>query len=162
MNREVVDPHHEDRDVDGEHPEHEDEDGVCVVVEIIVGARSLETSTPQLMSRREMNAAYCLPRKPQRPRAGCYLYNAGDHVCELIWNECGHQKEKDGGGNDSPSWRTGRRYRGRAPPVSSVSKGHHVRVQSNAYLLSSFLIQAGFAVTRLYNKQSICKTSRAE
>ena len=46
MNCKVMNPHHEDRDVDRQHPEHEDEDGMCVVVEIIVGARSLRMSAP--------------------------------------------------------------------------------------------------------------------
>ena len=38
---EIVGPDEEDGDVDGEDPYHEYEDGVCVVVEIIVGTRAL-------------------------------------------------------------------------------------------------------------------------
>ncbi len=38
---EVVGPDEEDGDVDGEDPYHQYEDGVCVVVEIIVSPRSL-------------------------------------------------------------------------------------------------------------------------
>lgn len=87
---------------------------MCVVVKIIVGARSLRMSALYLHG---INAAYCLPCKPQRPRAGCYLYNACHHVCKLIGNECGHQEEKDSGGNDSSSWRTSRKDRGCAPPI---------------------------------------------
>ena len=34
-------PDDEDREIDRENPEHEDEDGMSVVVEIIVGSRSL-------------------------------------------------------------------------------------------------------------------------
>lgn len=34
MDGEIVDPDDEGRDVDGEDPEHEDEDGVGVVVEV--------------------------------------------------------------------------------------------------------------------------------
>lgn len=41
MNGEVVDPDHEDGEVDGEDAEHEDEDGVGVVVEIMMGPRTL-------------------------------------------------------------------------------------------------------------------------
>ena len=42
MNRQVMNPDHEDGDVDWKDAEHEDEDGVGVVVEIIVGFVSLE------------------------------------------------------------------------------------------------------------------------
>lgn len=38
---EIVDPNHEDRYVDGQYAEHENEDGMNVVVEIMVGCRSL-------------------------------------------------------------------------------------------------------------------------
>lgn len=41
MNREIVNPDHENGDVDWEDAEHEDEDRVGVVVEIMVGWRSL-------------------------------------------------------------------------------------------------------------------------
>lgn len=126
MNRKVMNPHHEDRDVDGQHPEHEDEDGMCVVVEIIVGARPLRMSAPQLVPLCGINAAYRFPCKPQRPRAGCYLYNACYYVCELIRNERSYQEEKNGGGNDSPLWRTGGEDCGCGPPVASVSKSQLV------------------------------------
>ena len=46
VNSEVMDPHHKNGDVDGQHPEHEDENRVCIVVKIIVGARSLRMSAP--------------------------------------------------------------------------------------------------------------------
>ena len=38
---EVVDPNDEDGEVDGENPEHEDEEGVRVVVEVVVGSGAL-------------------------------------------------------------------------------------------------------------------------
>ena len=41
MNSKIMYPDDENGKVDGEDPEHEDEDGVGVVVEIIVGSRSL-------------------------------------------------------------------------------------------------------------------------
>ena len=41
MDGEVVDPDDKDGEVDGEDPEHEDEETVDVVVEVIVIARSL-------------------------------------------------------------------------------------------------------------------------
>lgn len=42
VNGKIVDPHDEDGDVDGEDPEHEDEQGVRVVVEVIIGAGPLQ------------------------------------------------------------------------------------------------------------------------
>ena len=41
VHRQIMGPDEEDGDVDGEHPEHEDQHRVGVVVEIIMGARSL-------------------------------------------------------------------------------------------------------------------------
>ncbi len=41
VDREVVGPDEEDHDVDGEDPNHEEEDGVGVVVKIVVGAGGL-------------------------------------------------------------------------------------------------------------------------
>lgn len=42
MDCEVVDPDYEDWKVDGEDPEHQDEEGVGVVVEVVVGSGALE------------------------------------------------------------------------------------------------------------------------
>lgn len=41
MNRQVMDPNYEHGDVDRKNAEHEDEDGVCVIVEIMGDFRSL-------------------------------------------------------------------------------------------------------------------------
>jgi len=41
MDGEIVDPDDEDGEVDGENPEHEDQETVDVVVEVVVVARSL-------------------------------------------------------------------------------------------------------------------------
>ena len=41
MDCKIVNPNHKDRYVDRQYAEHEDEDGVGVVVEIMVGCRSL-------------------------------------------------------------------------------------------------------------------------
>ena len=41
VHRQIMGPDEEDGYVDGEHPEHEDQHRVRVVVEIIMGARSL-------------------------------------------------------------------------------------------------------------------------
>ena len=35
--------------------------------------------------------AYFFCGNPQGPRAGCYLYNTCDHVCELVWDEGGDE-----------------------------------------------------------------------
>lgn len=41
VNGEVVGPDEEDHDVDGQYPDHEEEDRVGVIVEIMVGAGGL-------------------------------------------------------------------------------------------------------------------------
>lgn len=55
----VVDPDDEDREVDRENPEHQDEETVDVVVEVVIVARTLNVcvSVPRLKSRRVI--AYC-------------------------------------------------------------------------------------------------------
>lgn len=55
----VVDPDDEDREVDRENPEHQDEETVDVVVEVVIVARTLNVcvSVSRLKSRRVI--AYC-------------------------------------------------------------------------------------------------------
>ena len=51
--------------------------------------------------------AYGLLSKPQRPRAGCYLYNTSNHVRKLIRDNCRDHKEEDASGSNPPSWGDG-------------------------------------------------------
>lgn len=68
-------PNHKDGDVDREDAEHEDEDGMGVVIEIIMDPRTLFQSENLCMpvcTRSWIRDAYhCFSSQPQRPRAGC-------------------------------------------------------------------------------------------
>ena len=98
MHGQVVHPDNQNRKIDRQDPEHEDEDGVGVVVEIIVRAgplgirvrwtciQGLTEGLGEMGEGVKGDGAYSFFGNPQRPRAGCYLYNASDHVCELVRN----------------------------------------------------------------------------
>lgn len=79
----VADPHDEDGDVDGQDPQHHDEDRVRVVVEVVVcvGAR--------------------VARQPVRPRACRHLNDAEYHIREVVRYHGGDEHEEDAGGDDS-------------------------------------------------------------
>ena len=66
---EVVGPHEEDGDVDWEDPDHEDEDRVRVVVEIIVGPRALYTVRSMFDLGGTIRRAYSFADQPQCSRA---------------------------------------------------------------------------------------------
>jgi hypothetical protein len=68
MHREVPYPDDEDWQVDGEDPKHKDQDGMCVVVEVVIGVRS------------------CLPSHSQRSDTSCNVDDAEDKIRKLIWN----------------------------------------------------------------------------
>lgn len=43
MNGKIMGPDEKDGNVDGKDPEHEDQDRMCVIVEVIMGTRSLNS-----------------------------------------------------------------------------------------------------------------------
>ena len=56
---EVVDPDDEDREIDREDPEHEDEETVDVIVEVVVVARTLNLCVSVLKLKSSRAIAYC-------------------------------------------------------------------------------------------------------
>lgn len=72
MDREVVDPNHEDGNVDRKNAEHEDKNGMGVVVEIIISFRSL--------GRRCQQANWRVSMMLQRLTLSCALREARTHV----------------------------------------------------------------------------------
>lgn len=91
-----------------------------VVVEIIVGAGQLRTQVSKMFwcldgrrkhrerskGRRE-DEAHSLFGNPQRPRAGCYLYNTCDHVCELVRDEARYEEQENSCGDEATPRRCG-------------------------------------------------------
>lgn len=65
-------PNHKDGDVDREHAEHEDEDGMRVVVEIMMDPRTLfKVRNLACWRLRIKFTHHGFSSQPQRPRAGC-------------------------------------------------------------------------------------------
>lgn len=75
----VVHPDDQHGHVDRQHPEHEDEDGGGVVVEIIMGAGA------------------GVAREAERAHAGADLHDREDHVRELVRDESRDEEKEDGG-----------------------------------------------------------------
>lgn len=77
MDREIVDPNHEDGDVDRKNAKHEDENGVGVVVEIIISFRSLDRRCQQADWRLSMKYSslhcpvHCVTLARMLPAAQC-------------------------------------------------------------------------------------------
>lgn len=91
-----------------------------VVVEIIVGAGPLRTQVSKTSGiwmcagniksgARDVgeDEAHSLFGNPQRPRAGCYLYNTCDHVCELVRDEARYEEQENSCGDEATSRRCG-------------------------------------------------------
>jgi hypothetical protein len=101
MHNEVVGPDQEDKHIDGQDPQHQNQDGVCVVVEI------------------QMRSGSCFLGMPLCPHACGQLHNAGNHVGELVWNDGGHKDQKNCSVNDASSRRWGAEDREISPILSS-------------------------------------------
>lgn len=68
MDRQIVYPDNEDGEIDGKNPEHQDEDGMGVIVEIGVGVGA------------------SLFGESKGASAGCYLDEARNKIRKLVWN----------------------------------------------------------------------------
>lgn len=89
MHDEVVCPDQENQDVDRQDPQHQDQDGVRVVTKVEVRGRSGFLDVP-----------LC-------PHTCSQLHNTGDHVGELVWDNCRYKDQEDGSVDDASSRRWG-------------------------------------------------------
>lgn len=79
MDGQVVNPDDQHWHVDWQDPEHEDEHGGCVIVEIIMGAGA------------------GVSREAERADAGADLHNRKNHVSELVRDKSRDEEKKNGG-----------------------------------------------------------------
>lgn len=92
MDNQVVSPDQQDQGIDGQDPEHENEDGVCVVGEVEVCGVPLNALAKVVgIGNREGRVSYCLPGMPLCSNTGCELNNACNHVCKLVRDNSRHE-----------------------------------------------------------------------